>query len=134
MALIQRNPLQSAGIAAGVGFVAALVTRVSESSCAHHKYVSHLNVGKLAGVAVAGSIQCSSTEEARLRRYRPPPSGLNYPRSTHGSFMRWALISLLVFVFLILDMSKNHGQYTRSISASLDHVWRQPCCARAAVR
>ena len=47
--------------------------------------------------------------------------------------MRWAPIPLLVFVFLILDMSKNHGQYTRSISASLDHVWRQcPQAVRAA--
>ena len=40
-------------------------------------------------------------------------------------FMRWALIPLLAFAFLVWDISKNHGQYTRSISASLEDVWRE---------
>ena len=39
--------------------------------------------------------------------------------------MRWALVPLLVFGFLVWDMSKNHGHYTRSISASLDDLARQ---------
>jgi len=49
-------------------------------------------------------------------------------RSTIGlrtEFMRPALAALLVFGFLVWDMSKNHGQYTRSITASLDHAVRQ---------
>ena len=39
--------------------------------------------------------------------------------------MRWALVPLFVFGLLVWDMSKNHGQYTRSISTSLEEVWRQ---------
>lgn len=41
------------------------------------------------------------------------------------SFMRPALAAVLVFGFLVWDMSKNQGQYTRSITASLDDVARQ---------
>jgi hypothetical protein len=39
--------------------------------------------------------------------------------------MRPALLAVLVFGFLVWDMSKNHGQYSRSITASLDDVARQ---------
>jgi hypothetical protein len=39
--------------------------------------------------------------------------------------MRPALIAVLVFVFVVWDVSKNHGHYSRSITASLDDVARQ---------
>ena len=39
--------------------------------------------------------------------------------------MRPALVAVLVFGFLVWDMSKNHGRYSRSITASLDGVARQ---------
>ena len=40
-------------------------------------------------------------------------------------FMRPALAALLVFGFLAWDMSKNHGHYSRMLSASLDDAARQ---------
>jgi hypothetical protein len=43
----------------------------------------------------------------------------------YSSFMRPALAALFVFGFLVWDMSKNQGQYTRSIGSSLDHAARQ---------
>jgi hypothetical protein len=39
--------------------------------------------------------------------------------------MRPVLAAVLVFGFLVWDMTKNHGQYSRSLSASLDDVARQ---------
>ena len=39
--------------------------------------------------------------------------------------MRPALLAVLVFGFLVWDMSKNHGQYSRTLSGSLDNVARQ---------
>lgn len=39
--------------------------------------------------------------------------------------MRPALLAMLVFGFLVWDMSKNHGHYSRLITASLDDVARQ---------
>jgi hypothetical protein len=39
--------------------------------------------------------------------------------------MRPVLAAVFVFVFLVWDMTKNHGHYSRSLSASLDDVARQ---------
>lgn len=39
--------------------------------------------------------------------------------------MRPALLAMLVFGFLVWDMSKNHGRFSHSISASIDDVARQ---------
>jgi len=39
--------------------------------------------------------------------------------------MRPALLAVLVFGFLVWDMSKNQGQYSRSLAGSLDNDARQ---------
>jgi hypothetical protein len=39
--------------------------------------------------------------------------------------MRPAFVAFLVFCVLVWDMTKNHGHYSRLISASLDDAARQ---------